>query len=126
VSRKVLIVDDDPNVRRLLEQTLETVREGLEFGVLTAGNGEDGLRLIEQEQPALVLLDVMMPGMDGFEVCRRVDGLGEAASSCYIVLLTARDQQSDRLRGLAAGARRYITKPFDPEDIIRLVESFFC
>jgi CheY-like chemotaxis protein len=125
VSRKVLIVDDDLNIRRLLEQILESVQEDLAFEVLTADNGEDGLRLIEQEQPALVLLDVMMPGMDGFEVCRRVDSLDRSADASYIVLLTACGQQSDRLRGLAAGAQRYLTKPFDPQDIIRLVESFF-
>ncbi|MFW5837062.1 MAG: response regulator [Desulfovibrionaceae bacterium] len=124
MSRKVLIVDDDPHIRRLLEQTLESVQDELEFETLAADSGETGLRLIEQEKPDLVFLDVMMPGMDGFEVCRRVNGLG-ASHGSYIILLTARGQQSDRLKGLAAGAHRYLTKPFDPDDIVRLVESFF-
>jgi CheY-like chemotaxis protein len=119
----VLIVDDDPHVRRLLEQSLEPIRDDLDLDLLAAEDGEQGLELIEQEQPDLVFLDIMMPGMDGLEVCRRANGVDFGGS--YIVLLTARGQQSDRLKGLAAGASRYLTKPFDPDDIVRLVESFF-
>lgn len=123
MPRKVLIVDDDPHVRRLLEQSLEPIRDDLDLDLLAAEDGEQGLELIEQEQPDLVFLDIMMPGMDGLEVCRRANGVDFGGS--YIVLLTARGQQSDRLKGLAAGASRYLTKPFDPDDIVRLVESFF-
>ena len=110
---KILIVDDEAHIRMLIEQTLEELEdEGVEF--FTAENGEMALEVISEEKPDLIFLDVMMPKLNGMEVCRRVKqemGL----SDIYIVLLTAKGQESDRQKGLDVGADVYMTKPFDPE-----------
>ncbi len=114
--QKILIVDDEAHIRMLIEQTLEELEdEGVEF--LTAENGEIALEIIQEEKPNLVFLDVMMPKMNGMEVCRRVKKeLGMEA--VYIVLLTAKGQELDRLKGQEVGADVYMTKPFDPEVIL--------
>ncbi|MDI1322869.1 MAG: response regulator [Algoriphagus sp.] len=113
MSRKILIVDDEAHIRMLIEQTLEELEdEGVEF--FTAENGEMALEVINEEKPDLIFLDVMMPKLNGMEVCRRVKqemGL----TDIYIVLLTAKGQESDRQKGLDVGADVYMTKPFDPE-----------
>jgi DNA-binding response OmpR family regulator len=116
MEQKILIVDDEAHIRMLIEQTLEDLEdEGVEF--LTADNGELALALIQEEQPQLVFLDVMMPKMNGMEVCRRVKKeLG--LSNVYIVLLTAKGQEADKQKGLDGGADVYMTKPFDPEAIL--------
>ena len=100
----------------LIEQTLEELEdEGVEF--LTAENGEIALDIIQKESPKLVFLDVMMPKMNGMEVCRRVKKeLG--LNNVFIVLLTAKGQELDRQRGQEVGADVYMTKPFDPEIIL--------
>jgi len=115
---KILIVDDEAFIRQLLEQTLEELEdEGVEL--LTADNGEDGLALIEEEVPNLVFLDVMMPRMNGFDVCNTVKNeLG--MSDVYIVMLTAKGQEFDKQRGEEVGADRYMTKPFDPDELLDL------
>ena len=116
MAKKILIVDDEAHIRMLLEQTLEELEdEGVDF--LTADNGEQALEIIQAENPQLVYLDVMMPKMNGMEVCRRVKkelGLDKV----FIVLLTAKGQELDRLKGQEAGADLYMTKPFDPEVIL--------
>lgn len=116
MSKKILIVDDEAHIRMLIEQTLEELEdEGVQF--ITADNGEDALRVIGAERPQLVFLDVMMPKMNGMEVCHRVKkelGLDEV----YIVLLTAKGQEVDRLKGQEVGADVYLTKPFDPEALL--------
>jgi two-component system, OmpR family, alkaline phosphatase synthesis response regulator PhoP len=116
MGKKILIVDDEAHIRMLIEQTLEELEdEGVEF--LTAENGENALAIISGEKPQLVFLDVMMPKMNGMEVCRRVKkelGLRDV----YIVLLTAKGQEIDRQKGLEVGADIYMTKPFDPESIL--------
>lgn len=113
MSQKILIVDDEAHIRMLIEQTLEELEdEGVEF--FTAENGEMALEVIGAEKPDLIFLDVMMPKLNGMEVCRRVKqemGL----TDIYIVLLTAKGQESDRQKGLDVGADVYMTKPFDPE-----------
>jgi DNA-binding response OmpR family regulator len=116
MEQKILIVDDEAHIRMLIEQTLEELEdEGVEF--LTADNGELALAIIQEEQPKLVFLDVMMPKMNGMEVCRRVKKeLG--LDSVYIVLLTAKGQEADKQKGLDGGADLYMTKPFDPEAIL--------
>lgn len=115
---KVLIVDDEPHIRLLLEQTLEELEdEGVEL--LTAANGQEALDTIRGERPNLVLLDVMMPLMNGMEVCRTVKGDAELAGT-IIVMLTARGQETDRLAGMDVGADRYLTKPFDPDHVLEL------
>ena len=116
MEQKILIVDDEAHIRMLIEQTLEELEdEGVEF--LTAENGEIALDIIQKENPKLVFLDVMMPKMNGMEVCRRVKKeLG--LNNVFIVLLTAKGQELDRQKGQEVGADVYMTKPFDPEIIL--------
>lgn len=111
-----MIVDDEAHIRMLIGQTLEELEdEGVEF--LTAENGEIALDIIQKENPQLVFLDVMMPKMNGMEVCRRVKKeLG--MDKVFIVLLTAKGQETDRQKGLDVGADVYMTKPFDPEVLL--------
>jgi len=116
MERKILIVDDEAHIRMLIEQTLEELEdEGVSF--LTAENGEDALRIINEEKPQLVFLDVMMPKMNGMEVCRKVKK-ELLLDQVYIVLLTAKGQEVDRLKGQEVGADMYLTKPFDPETLL--------
>ena len=116
MEQKILIVDDEAHIRMLIEQTLEELEdEGVEF--LTAENGEIALDIIQKENPQLVFLDVMMPKMNGMEVCRRVKK-ELALNNVFIVLLTAKGQELDRQRGQEVGADVYMTKPFDPEIIL--------
>ena len=116
MEQKILIVDDEAHIRMLIEQTLEELEDdGVEF--LTAENGEIALDIIQKENPQLVFLDVMMPKMNGMEVCRRVKKeLG--MDKVFIVLLTAKGQETDRQKGLDVGADVYMTKPFDPEVLL--------
>ena len=116
MEQKLLIVDDEAHIRMLIGQTLEELEdEGVDF--FTAENGEQALEIIQAEKPRLVFLDVMMPKMNGMEVCRRVKkelGLNDV----FIVLLTAKGQELDRQKGQEVGADVYMTKPFDPEKIL--------
>ena len=114
---KVLIVDDELHIRSLLEQTLEELEEEHGVTLLSASSGEEGLSVIEEERPSLVLLDIMMPGMDGYEVCRRVKERLDM-SGTHMILLTAKGQVTDREEGLASGAIDYMTKPFDPDRVV--------
>jgi DNA-binding response OmpR family regulator len=121
MEKKILIVDDEAHIRMLIEQTLEELEDdGVSF--LTADNGEDALRIITQEKPELVFLDVMMPKMNGMEVCRKVKK-ELMLEQVYIVLLTAKGQEVDRLKGQEVGADIYLTKPFDPETLLDKAKS---
>lgn len=112
---KILIVDDEVHIRLLLEQTLEELED--EVDVLVAEDGEQGLALIKEEKPALVFLDVMMPKRNGYDVCRIVKKeLG--LEDIFIVLLTAKGQEVDKNKGKEVGANIYMTKPFDPDEIL--------
>ena len=116
MAKKILIVDDEAHIRMLIEQTLEELEdEGVEF--LTADNGATALDIIQSETPELVFLDVMMPKMNGMEVCRRVKK-ELVIDNVFIVLLTAKGQELDRQKGQEVGADVYMTKPFDPEAIL--------
>lgn len=116
MEKKILIVDDEAHIRMLIEQTLEELEdEGVEF--LTADNGETALEIIESERPNLVFLDVMMPRMNGMQVCQQVKK-EKALSDVFIILLTAKGQEIDRLKGQEVGADVYMTKPFDPEILL--------
>jgi DNA-binding response OmpR family regulator len=116
MEKKLLIVDDEPHIRMLIAQTLEDLEdENVMF--LTADNGEDALEIIRKEKPQLVFLDVMMPKMNGMEVCLRVKK-ELLLKDVYIVLLTAKGQELDRQKGSEVGADVYMTKPFDPESIL--------
>lgn len=112
----ILIVDDEPHIRILLEQTLEELEdEGVELS--TADNGLNALNLIKDEKPDLVFLDVMMPGMNGFEVCSAVKNeLG--LKDVFIIMLTAKGQEFDKQKGIEVGADIYMTKPFDPDEVV--------
>ncbi len=116
MDQKILIVDDEAHLRMLISQTLEDLEDdGVEL--LTASNGEEALETIKAEKPTLVFLDVMMPKMSGFDVCDTVKnklGLKEV----HIVLLTAKGQEFDKQKGQEVGADLYMTKPFDPDELL--------
>ena len=105
----MLVVDDEPIVREVVVRYLE--RDG--HRTLEAGSGDEAERLLECDPPSLVVLDVMLPGTDGFELCRRI----RAHSDLPIVLLTARGEEADRIVGLELGADDYLTKPFSPREL---------
>lgn len=114
---KILIADDEPHIRILLEQTLDEF-ESKGITILTAENGIEALQLIRTEHPDIVYLDVMMPGMSGYDVCRKAKH-ELMLEDVYIIMLTARGQEFDEKMGLQAGADMYITKPFDPDAIVK-------
>ena len=117
----ILIVDDEHRIRLLIEQTLESFEdEGDEL--LMASDGDEALRLALDRRPEVVLLDVMMPKVDGFEVCQRLKK-ELAPDAPFIVLLTAKGQAFDRMRGEEVGADRYMTKPFDPDELRETVRA---
>lgn len=121
MNKKLLIVDDEAHIRMLIEQTLEDLEdEGVEL--LFADNGEKALSIIQEERPDLVFLDVMMPKMNGMEVCQRVKKELNL-TDVYIILLTAKGQEVDRQKGLDMGADRYMTKPFDPDEMYAIAEE---
>ncbi len=112
----ILIVDDEPHIRILLEQTLEDFEdEGVE--ILSASNGVEALEIIKAQNPVLVFMDVMMPKMNGFDVCNTVKNeLG--IKSVFIILLTAKGQEIDKQKGTEVGADMYMTKPFSPSMVV--------
>jgi two-component system alkaline phosphatase synthesis response regulator PhoP len=114
----VLIVDDEQHIRLLIEQALEELEDdGVEM--LTAPDGEVALDVVRNHVPQLVFLDVTMPKVNGFDVCRTIkEDLGLAGT--YVVMLTAKGQAYDRQRGLEVGADLYLTKPFDPDELLEV------
>jgi DNA-binding response OmpR family regulator len=117
MNKKILIVDDEPHIRLLLEQTLEDLEEeGVEL--LIADNGEEALNTIKIEKPDLVFLDVMMPKMNGFDVCNAVKN-ELSLKGVYIIMLTAKGQEFDKHKGKEVGADLYMTKPFDPDEVVK-------
>jgi DNA-binding response OmpR family regulator len=121
MNPKILIVDDEAHIRILLERTLiDFEDEGVE--ILMAENGEEALELIKTERPNLVFLDVMMPKMNGFDVCNAVKNELKM-DDVYIIMLTAKGQEYDRQKGNDVGADVYMTKPFDPDEIRDKVEE---
>jgi len=118
---KILIVDDEAHIRRLIEQTLEEL-EDAGVQLLTARNGEEALAMIKAEKPQLIFLDVMMPKMNGFDVCHAVKNeLG--LKDIYIVMLTAKGQEFDKQKGQEVGVDIYMTKPFDPDELLEKAEE---
>ena len=111
----VLVVDDDPNVVALARAYLE--RDG--YRVVEANDGARGLELARKERPCLVVLDLMLPGLDGFEVCQIL----QVESMVPVIMLTARVEEADRLQGLELGADDYITKPFSPRELAARVRA---
>ncbi len=113
--RRVLVVDDEPHIRAVLRGYLEA--DG--FAVSEAADGEAAVRRLREDAPDLVLLDVMMPGLDGLEVLRQV----RAFSDVYVILVTARAEEVDKLVGLGVGADDYVTKPFSPREVAARVKA---
>jgi two-component system alkaline phosphatase synthesis response regulator PhoP len=117
MNKKILIVDDEVHIRALLEQALEDLEdEGVE--ILLAREGEEGLRVAREEKPDLMFLDIMMPKKNGYEVCEEIKGDPEL-KDIYIIMLTAKGQAADRVRGEKVKANEYITKPFNPDEILQ-------
>lgn len=116
-SGMVLVVEDEPRIAEVLEAYLR--RDG--FGVARAGDGPTALRLHAQLRPDLVLLDVMLPGLDGFEVLRRLRA--DPSPSTPVILLTARDEDVDKILGLRMGADDYVVKPFSPPEVVARVQA---
>ena len=115
MSQKLLLIDDSEDMQKLVGMFLE--RDGYE--VIQAANGNEGLRLLAKNQPDLVLLDIMMPEVDGWETCRRI----REVSNIPIIMLTAKSREKDIVRGLEIGADDYITKPFDPSELRARIQS---
>jgi DNA-binding response OmpR family regulator len=116
VGDLILIVDDEPNIVQLARMYL--VREG--FKVESAGDGKTALEVIDRLHPTLVVLDIMLPEIDGLEVCRK---LRAAENPIPIIMLTARDEDIDKILGLELGADDYLTKPFNPRELIARIKS---
>jgi CheY-like chemotaxis protein len=116
---KILIVDDEPNIRTLLLQALEDFQaKGIEM--LETGEGGEAWRLIQSERPDLIILDIMMPGLSGYEICERVKSDPELSKS-YVLILTAKGRAADRQRSFEVGADEFILKPFDTVYLIQRV-----
>ena len=114
----ICIVDDDPDVRELVEYKL--LQNGHE--VISATNGQDALRLVPETRPALLLLDVMMPGLSGFDVLSRLRGNADTRG-LPIIMLTAKAQDADAERGFALGANDYMLKPFSPRELLNRINA---
>lgn len=117
----ILLIDDEPFILRSLSYLL--TREG--YRVEMADNGEDGLAQVRRLRPPLVFLDIMMPRMNGYEVCEQIKQ-DPALAGTYVIMLSAKGQQIDRERGLLGGADEYMTKPFSPADVAQRVHAFFA
>lgn len=114
----VLVVEDEPIILRLLQVNLRL--QG--FEVVACSNGEDALRRAEERPPDVVVLDIVLPGIDGFEVCRRLRA-SAATADVPVLMVTAQAQAEDRERGYALGVHGYVTKPFEPAELVVLVRQ---
>jgi len=121
MSKKILVIEDDPGSLRLTQYTLE--HKGYE--VLTASNGLEGLKKAQNEGPDLIILDVMLPGIDGFEICHHLRAEPQTAK-LPILMLSAKAREVDKDTGHKVGADDYLTKPASPSEIIDKVESLLA
>jgi DNA-binding response OmpR family regulator len=117
-DKKILVVDDEPHLVRSLTFILEKAG----YNVSSASNGEEALSKILQSKPNLIFLDVMMPKKNGYEVCEEIKKSSEL-KDIYVIILTAKGQETDREQGLKAGADEFITKPFSPLEIVARVKK---
>lgn len=117
-KEKILVVDDEEDLVKLVKYHLE--RDG--YKVLSAGNGEDALFLVRRERPELIVLDIMLPKIDGLEVCKKIKA-DPALEKTAIVMLTAKGEESDIMIGLKLGADDYVTKPFSPKELVARVQA---
>lgn len=121
MAKKILVIEDDPATQRLVEYTLK--QEGYE--VITAANGQDGTRQATGESPDLVILDVMLPGLDGFEVCYQLRA-EPGTAKLPILMFTAKAQEIDKDTGIRVGADDYLAKPAAPEEIVNRVAKLLA
>ncbi len=117
-SNQILIVDDEPNILVVLEYLIR--QQG--YRVLRANNGTEALKVIEKEKPSIIVLDVMMPEMDGFELARRIRR-DERFDDIRIIFLTAKGTEADQFEGYANGGEVYLTKPFDNEELVTTINE---
>ncbi len=120
MNRTILIIEDDAQIRRVIEGYLQQAG----YHVLTAADGIAGLALAQQMKPALLVLDLMLPGLDGLEIARRLRAHSDpGVAGIYIIMLTARVEETDRVVGLELGADDYVTKPFSPRELVARVRA---
>ena len=115
---KVLIVDDEPNI----VMSLDFLMRKAKYEVFIARNGSEALELATQQQPDLMLLDIMMPDIDGYEVCQRVKQ-SEETKHCHVVFISAKSKEADIQKGLEMGASMYVTKPFSTRDLMKKIKA---
>ncbi len=118
MNKKILIIEDNPGIQMSLMDELEA--EG--YRVFASGNGSDGLKLVREKEPDLIILDIMLPGMDGYEVCKRMRSEGNTTP---VIMLTVKDKEIDKVLGLELGADDYITKPFSVRELSARVKTIF-
>jgi DNA-binding response OmpR family regulator len=116
---RILVIEDDPHIAKILQVTLE--HEG--FEVLVAGDGQEGLKVAREEKPDLMLVDLMLPKIDGFKVCRLLK-FDRKYKDIPVIILSARSEASDRELGRQVGAEFFMAKPFEPEVLIAKVREF--
>ena len=119
MKKRILVIEDEPHISRLVKFILEK----RDFEVLQAFVGREGIEISKREKPDLIILDVMMPNMDGFEVAKILAGAKET-KKIPIIMLSSATQFKDRMKGLESGAADYITKPFDKNELVAKVESY--
>lgn len=120
MSTTILVIEDDAQIRRVVEGYLKQAG----YHILTAGDGITGLALAQQTKPHLLILDLMLPGLDGLEIARRLRAHSDPGiAGIYIIMLTARVEETDRIVGLELGADDYVTKPFSPRELVARVRA---
>jgi two-component system alkaline phosphatase synthesis response regulator PhoP len=121
ISKKILIVEDDPSFSRAVSHIIE--KEG--YDVISASNGLTGLRMAKEDKPDLLILDVMLPGLDGFEICSRLRADPQTAK-LPIIMLSAKGQEADKTTGLKLGASEYLTKPVDRAVLLEKITALLA
>ena len=116
--KKVLVVDDSPTELKLMSEPF--VQNG--YGVVTATDGQQALQMAADERPALIILDVIMPKLNGFQVCRKIK-TQDALKEIKVIMLTSKNQESDKFWGEKQGADAYMTKPFDSQELLNMARS---
>jgi two-component system alkaline phosphatase synthesis response regulator PhoP len=120
MNKTIVLIEDDRQIRKVVEGYLQQAG----YRVLSAADGVSGLALVQSEKPALLVLDLMLPGMDGLEITRRLRASNDPAiSGTYIIMLTARVEETDRIVGLELGADDYVTKPFSPRELVARIRA---
>lgn len=121
MDKKILVVEDEAQIRLLLKRALRCFEEN-DVGLFFGKHGAEGLRIAKEEKPDIMLIDVMMPGMDGVELCKKVKTDPELKDT-HVIFITAKGEDFDKEAGIKAGGDQYITKPFSPDDVIEKVEN---